>query len=241
MRMLGLSFVVLAALATAEIGNAAVGTVDLSWDQCSPAVVDKSTSAPGVYSAYVSVLGNDMPSTGYEIKILYSDESRTVPDAWQFNPGGCQDPARVQLLHEPPAELAKSCPPYHQGASTSEIEALEYTPPTDPSGWQTTMRIVLAVVYFSGVTASRDLRYFLGGVRFDHSASVAGEGQPGASCGGFETPMCFKLTEAIFVSDGKTIEFERGSPYLTFNGLMTCAAVPARASTWGAIKAQYRD
>ena len=241
MRKLLTGMMILGALATAGTSQAANGTVDLSWDVCSPPVTDKTTTAPGTYMMVASELGNDMFTTGYQIRAIYGDDTQNVPDAWRFDAAGCQGTGFVTLNHLPPAALSKVCPPFQQTAASLQIKDVAFTPPTDPYSVNT-MRIVLANAYPSGVTANPATRYFLISAIFDHTFSVVGAGTPGSTCGGFEKSICIKLSVAEFIdSNGAAQNFGRGNSVLTFNGAAACPAIPTRQQTWGQIKGQYRQ
>lgn len=108
------------------------------------------------------------------------------------------------------------------------------------------MRLVLANSYPNGVSTVDPLtQYHLARFVFDHTNSVVGPGTAGQTCGGLESSMCFQLITAIYVDlNGQEGTFDR--PFhltATMNDaqLTTCAAIPARATTWGQIKNQYRN
>jgi len=87
-------------------------------------------------------------------------------------------------------------------------------------------------------------RYLLGRFGFDLTAAVAGPSDPGNTCGGFEQPMCFKVSHASWL-DPTFIErsfiISSSALAVSFNGPGPCfGAVPARPATWGSIKDQYR-
>jgi hypothetical protein len=240
MRKLLTSLTVLAALACAGVSQATNGTVDLSWDQCSPVIVDKTSTGPGPFTMIASESGLDQALTGYEIRVIYGDANQFVPEAWQFNAAGCQGSGFVTLNQLPPAALSKVCPPLQGAAASLQIKDVAFTPPSDPYA-TTTMRIVLANAFPSGNTPTGG-RYFLMSAVFDHTFSVAGPGTPGSTCGGYETPICFKLSVSTWADINLVLNsFDRGNSVLTFNGGAACAGVPARASTWGSIKGQYRQ
>jgi hypothetical protein len=90
------------------------------------------------------------------------------------------------------------------------------------------------------------IRYHLVRIVLDHTYSTLGPTVPGESCGGFAEPMCFYLTRAEWVTmDIVERNFLVNQEYLTMNdpNFFACfsGTVPARAATWGTIKAQYRD
>jgi len=234
-------------LALADPVSAAVGTALMSWDACTPAVDNKNMTDPGPYSIFVSLLGNDMWTTSYQVRAIYADGNQTVPDAWRFDPEGCQGSNFVTIDHRPPAALSKTCPPMDQYVNSIQIKNVNFTPFTDPYS-TTTMRILLANAYLAGAQAEAATRYFLAGFTFDHASSVAGAGTPTQTCGGFESSMCFKLTVVEVYDESNNGGYpiplgawNTGSRVVTFNGGSACLAIPARATTWGTIKSQYRN
>jgi hypothetical protein len=78
---------------------------------------------------------------------------------------------------------------------------------------------------------------------FDHGSSVGGAGDGTTACGGVERPFCIRLVEASYLdADGNWVAWPIDPAVVSSNAgdVMACAAVPARPSTWGAIKARYR-
>ena len=221
------------------------GTVSFTWDACD-GPLKKSTSAPGIYTAIVSVLGTEILHKGYDLKFVYGDGSQTVPDAWRFDAAGCQGSTFISIDYLASKTIAKTCPSFMQDSPYPlSIKRAEFVPPFEPYA-STLMWVELATSYPEGVQAvDPATRYFLGGLKFDHTYSVVGAGDPPNTCGGLETPMCFSLYEARVVDDtGLEYQFARDPyfPTLTFNddSAVSCGAVPARATTWGQVKAQYR-
>ena len=247
MRKLLTGLMVLAALAFTSTSWAANGTVEMAWNGC-VGVQDITTTAAGQYSLYLSELGNDVPNNAYQVRVIYGDQTQNVPDAWRFDAAGCQGSSFITLDHLAPATVVKTCPSFQGALQSLQIKDCSFTPPVDPYA-TTTMRIVLANSYPAGVTPNPAQRYFLARFLFDHSFSVAGPTNPGVNCGGFDSPICFKLTTATYLDmspQPQEISFDRnvapGAPlFVTFNGGAACSAVPARPATWGAIKGQYRN
>jgi hypothetical protein len=249
MRTLKWGIAALALVACAGTSRASDGIVDLSWNACAPVVQNVSTTTQGQYSIYVSVLGIDMPHEAYEVAFMYGNISQVVPDAWRFDPFGCQTSALVSIDHLAPAADAATCPSFQGAAQSIQIKDVRLVPPGDPSGFPlTNMRVLLDNAYAQRVVvANPATRYFLMRVLFDHSYSGAGPGTPGLYCGGFEQSMCFKLARAYYLDpDGAPHDFGRhggptSTPSLSFNGPAACAgATPAQPSTWGRVKNQYR-
>lgn len=76
-----LTLVLALLLAPAGRSHAADGLVDFSWNACDPVIQDLTSSLPGEFSLYVSVLGIDVPHKAYETTFIYGDAAGLVPDA----------------------------------------------------------------------------------------------------------------------------------------------------------------
>jgi hypothetical protein len=244
-----MGLIVLAAIASASASQAAVGpgTVDLSWNTCAPVVADRDTAITvngvRVVTAYASVLGASTPTSGYEVDFIYGDATANVPDAWNFSPAGCQGTAAVTMSPTPPAALSKSCPAFQQTAAALQIKDVNLVSASQDPYAPNLIRVVFANAFPTGVTPVPTTRYFMASVAFDHTFSVPGPADPAVACGNYETPMCFKMSKAIFIELGTGVEFSysRGNSQLTFGGTSACGGVPARPTTWGKIKGQYRN
>jgi len=232
-------------LACPGIAHASDGIVELSWNACSPIVQDLSTTTPGTYSVYVSVRDFDAAHIGYLVEILYGNTNQTVPDAWRFDPAGCQESTYPPIDFTAPPEVAQACP----SLLTSLVGSINITQiglNLDRPAWPATnMRLVLAIVYRPGSPgADPSKRYFLARIRFDHTKSVVGDSAPWGSCGGLEQSMCFKLGDAQYAGQDDIVRnFGRSTPTptLSFNSVAACVgATPAHATTWGWIRGAYR-
>ena len=218
------------------------GTIDLSWDKCSPVVSDKAIGSGSYAPLLVSVLGHDQPHRAYEFWIAIGDDSNATPDAWRFDDAGCQGPGRITIDHMNSSTVVKTCPSF-QGALAS-VQVKGYLPSPAHLGLPRGMSVVaLANAYSPAnfIEVNPAMRYFLGRILFDHQLSVPGSaGEPG-TCGGVEHGMCLRLIpeRCNWVNEsGQEIRFTIGSGSATANG--GCRAVPAANSTWGQIKGQYR-
>jgi len=233
MRKLLLGLATVGVLAVAGVSQAAVGTVELSWDGCT-GPVDKSTTTPDFYSIFVTVIGHDQPHRAYDVRVLYGNASQEVPDAWRFDIDGCETSAGITQ-----DVTSKLCPAFDQDPDSAAftIRYVRFSPVTD--AYPTTlMQVLLAHVYPSVTTVDPSTRYFLERIRFDLTYAVAGAGSA-TTCGGFEQLMYFKLTYATWLdTNGTEIPFNRSNPppTLTFNG-----STPVQPTTWGSIKSQYRN
>jgi len=240
--------IVASGLAFSAPAMPASGVVAISWDACD-GPVRRSWSGPGPYSIYVSVLGIDEPQKAYDIRVVYGDPSNRVPDAWAFQAGGCQaqlSPTGFVPEYVPPKSVAATCPAFMGTSSPSlQIMDIRTNPPTD-FNTMSLVRCVVANSYPHGVASmDANTRYFLASFTFDHAVSVDGEGTAGSTCGGASTPMCFRLDSASYLDmDGIEKPFDRpgtGYQLITFETKSACSTeIPARLTTWGQIKSQYR-
>jgi len=232
---------VLVVLVVPSRAQGAAGTIDLSWNACSPLVADINPAGPGPISLYASVSGHSDPHEGYEVWGYVGDAKDLLPDAWAFQEGGCQGPSRFRVDHLPPAEVADKCPAFQGDELSLQIKSFHLATPA--SGFPQTMgNFVIANVYPSDggiVNPDPNQRYFLARFLFDHTNSVAGA-STGEQCGGYEQSMCLFLAPARcnYVYQGIESRFTPGQMFVTFRG--ECKSVPANAATWGQIKGQYR-
>jgi hypothetical protein len=223
------------------------GTVDLSWNGCTPVVADRDTTglaaANNTVTIFASVLGANTPTSGYEVDFIYGDATANTPDAWDFSPAGCQGSGAVAMLPTPPAALSKSCPAFQQIAASLQIKDVNKVSASADPYAPNLIRVVFANAFPAGVTPIVTTRYFLASVTFDHTFSVVGPSSPGLTCGNFETAVCFKMSKAIYIENvtGNEFSFLRGNSVLTFGGLTACGGVPVKPTTWGKIKGQYRN
>jgi hypothetical protein len=236
-RILRLTF--LSCLAFAGVSEAAIGTIDLSWDGCT-GPVDKTTTTPGVYSLFITEVGQDQAARAYDVRLVYGNATQEVPDAWRFDAEGCETGAAIQLDF-----ASKVCPSFAQETdSSATIRVVGFVPPSDPYA-TTLMRILFAHAYAPGNPVEPATRHLLERIQFDMNDAVVGAGTA-TTCGGFEQAICFALTYATFLDlDRNEVPFNRARTPLTvsFDGpIATCpGVVPVRAETWGSIKSQYRQ
>jgi len=234
---------ILTALLCAAAPAGAAGVVSLAWDGCTGPVT--RTVLPGSQPAlYASVIGHSEAHTGYQVNFEISEDCAghptSFPDAWRFDTGGCQPAGALHFDWLAPAEVAATCPSFRPPSVSAYLFNNYYYDAT-------TGRATLAVasVYFDGVaSADPGQRYFLARIVFDQGNGIVGPSAAGF-CGGLETPLCFKTTDLIWLNsagDGST--WQTDTPCLTVNdpaGTSGCnLPTPAHATTWGAIRGQYR-
>ena len=237
-----LALAVLAAIALADPAEASpgVGVVSIAVDGCTGPF--ERTVLPGEsLSIFASVIGHSQASTAYQVSLVYGVQPGTpLLDAWRFDAAGCQGPGRLTMDHLTPS--GKACPNFFGAAATEQTKVIDYNPATGTASTQ------IAVRLNAGSNAPNPAqRYFLGRWRFDHAASVEGPGTPGVSCGGLEQPICFFSRSASWTGEnGVEQPWVRGTEFVAAQGHPNCPCaadpcpVPARNSTWGAIKGQYR-
>ena len=224
-------------LGLAPLAHAA-GIIDLSWNACSPIVVDRSMSADGANHLYVSVLGQDEAHRGYQWFVVIHDASGSVPDAWRFDDGGCQPPGRVAIEHLWP-DMTQSCPAFQGGLASTQTRGYQSVALGVPG---LPMVAFLTNSYPEGQSSVDPAkRYALGRIVFDHSSSVPGAATTPGTCGGLDEPMCLALEPTLtgwVDMDGTSRAWTIGNGAVTVRG--GCEPVPVAPTTWGTIKAQYR-
>jgi len=263
MRKLLSGLTVLAVLAFAGTSFAAPGTVQMSWNGCNTTPVTDLAFTAGQAAPlplYVFVTNQSDNALSYQVKILFGNSAtKTVPDAWRFDPIGCQMSAFVTLNHQPPAAVAKSCLSFQDAGgphASLQIKDVNFAPVS--SGYATTLLLAQVANAFpnnnAGNTVNPAAKYFLMDAEFNQSASIVGPTvDPAVACGQAEVPVCFNLASATYIiADGSGTEI----PFV-FHGNATgdwataheasvasvpsCQATPAAARTWGSIKSQYRN
>lgn len=242
MRRLLTTLVVLASLGLAGSSHAQV-TMDLSWDNCAPVVVDKVPTA-GPTTFYASAIGQTVAHKAYQVWWLVGDANKTLPDAWRFDAAGCNG-GFYTFSAQPPTALSKTCPGFVPIATQQFTIPLFQLSPAG-LGYPTTLgNGFLAVSYPSGSTnANPAQRYHLAQFLLDFTFAVNGPTNPGVDCGGFETPMCINtVRQRASWLDSNDVEtlFNIGNAFLTVHSVSGCPAIPARPATWGEIKGQYRN
>lgn len=237
--------------------------IDLSWDACSPIKHDRVLPG-GATLSHLFVLGTGItgPTAAYQFRVFMGSDMGSnafgtcspinVPDAWRFDAAGCQGPSLYSV-----STVSKTCPTLSGTSTPLKTINLSYDP---ISGQQV---LIVALVYSNEPQpADPNVTYQLAHIQFDHTFAVQGAGDPPNTCGGFEKPMCFTLWGGYNVhgdclpanmvehgsyvrSDGTEVPFGGGpDDVATFRidaGIQACnLATPARPTTWGAIRAQYR-
>jgi hypothetical protein len=219
--------------ALAAPGHADDGLVNMTWNGCA-GPLDVTPAPADTLSLYLTVSGMNGGHKGYDVRFTYGNSAQQVPDAWRFDPNGCEGSSRVRQ----DVSLPGTCPAFYQaGTHNLQIRQVDFSPPSDPYA-TTLMRVLLASVYDPVTAVNPGETYLLERVRFDLSHAVPGSGSGPLACGGLEQMMAFTLTSATYLDlNGIELNFGRARNPLT---VTVNTVVPARPTTWGSIKGQYR-
>lgn len=251
MRKMLTGMAVLAALAVASSSHAAPGTIAMSWTGCNVPVVTDLTVADGSTNAklFCYVTGMSDPTKSYQLQLLYGDANKTVPDAWRFDPVGCQGSSFVIINHLAPSSVVKTCATFQGPVASVQVKDVGFSPVANPYP-TTLMRISLADLYGDTPNApSAGTKYFVMDTEFDETFGTAAP-TAGSNCGGLGAKLCFNLNSATYIiADGSDAElpfvFHGGADgdWATANGGGTggCQNTPVVAKTWGSIKSQYHN
>jgi len=208
---------------------------------CVGSPFDVSLSPGASIRVNLAMTGVNVPTRGYRASFeLLPQDGLAFPDAWRFDADGCQASAWRGTDYLPPPVETGCRSLAWQAIIGSAVTTCAFDPETRK------LRIDLAVEFTSAAAPDPRLAYLVGSVPFDHFASVVGTAGAPESCGGLERAVCIHLlTLAIEDGDGNWIEAARPTSVLTVNaatlgGPAACAAVPARAATWGAVRVLYR-
>jgi hypothetical protein len=227
-------------LAAAASTASAVPAVRMSWDNCTPLVINRDIVPGTVVGLVGSVAGQDMGHQGYEVWLLLGGGG-PIADAWRFDSDGCQTPAGITLEHIAPSAIGKTCPSFQGLLASVQVKTYDYDPSTGKA------RCVVANAYPAGIpNPNPATRYFLMRALFDHTFSVDGPGSPGETCGGLERGVCVHVTRANWLDlTGVTLPFALENEFVTSrdpaNDTRCPGATPVESKTWGQIKDTYRN
>jgi hypothetical protein len=228
----------LACLLTFQGFAQAEPTIRGSWQlSCGPSVVETTLGAGGWLRLNFSQGGADSVARIYRLAIeISAPGSGSFPDAWRFDAAGCQGPFALDFATWIPTPI-KTCPsnmpagPYSIGYGVTMDEA------------DGRLRIEFHREHLQPGPISGSIDRLLLGLLFSHERSVPGVAPDADHCGDVDRGMCIQLVESTHESfSGHQMPHTRLNTTYVVNaggGGGTCGAVPARATTWGQIKAQY--
>jgi len=177
----------------------------------------------------VGVTGLAEPFTAYAFDLeIAAQDGQPLPDAWRYDAQGCRGSSSVLWKTHP--SPGSPCG-WLYDMSSSPVPATTIT-------WDGA-RLHLSYLLEAGTPADP----FPAGEFF---VAIVGLPLPADGCAGADDPTCFLLRSLRFRRpDGSWFEAERPIAVITLNaasldGPAACAAVPARAASWGEVKGAYR-
>ena len=173
------------------------GIVSMSFDDCTGPVT-KAVLPGSQVDLYVSLIGQSEAHEAYQVALVLathmpsdSGSFAPFPDAWRFEPTGCQGSSFLVLTPNPPAALSKGCPSF---GPTPQVSSSDFY--FDP--FFRVARITVANSY-NGRSADPGTRYHLAHLGFNQLYGVNGAGTPGATCGNLEQPMTIYIHSASWI------------------------------------------
>lgn len=219
-------------------------SVNIAWDGCT-GPSDKAILPGTSVAIFASVLGQTQTAKSYQVQLKLATGVGALPDAWRFDAIGCQTAAGITIDHL--TGSSKACPAF-MGAVTPNFQLKDYTYNAGTGVAET----FLANAYPAGgagnpAATNPAQRYFLARWTFDHTYSVNGPSTPGETCGGLESAICqasvsLSNNAASWVNtNDQEVAWAFQNQFVTTNGHTGCpGATPAKATTWGNIKDQYK-
>ncbi len=208
--------------------------------RCTPSSLDLELT-PDVmtfthFTMYVS--GQEPPVGSYTIATtIRAADGGALPDAWRFDAGGCQPANYYELSTFFIVDPVLICP-FLGGGTTwgPHQKTIAHDPITG------TLRLTTTMTYNMEMTPRDPARsYLIAHLYVDHTSSVNGSATVPGTCGGVERGVCIAIEGAWTDLAGVEHAWPAATPYVTVNAPgAACSAVPAAATTWGAIKGQYR-
>jgi hypothetical protein len=238
----------------------AVPSASIRWGTC-PAFQGVHRYDPTSTGETITVTSTGLAGAiqNFRVTIWISAVGSQVPDAWRFDPGGCQD-GRLALSQSASA----SCPAL-RGTRAVEFPRVDYlTYP--PGGWVWARESIQYGVAFDPIVADPTKTYTLARLDIDHSDAILGGLRVAGNCNCLERPLCISLYQVAY-EDGNGVEHQvpldfegihwndpfnflscPGGPDLCAPACVwgpdtTCVAsnpTPAAWRSWGRVKAGYR-
>lgn len=220
--------------------------INLSWDDCGSHGVSSKTFAcdSNAGSAFV-LFGSFVPPagttaiTGEEIVLDIGSVSAVLPSWWSFQyPGMCRQYGAAANTYFPVGPF--SCADYWTGQAQGGIAS--YIMNYSGLACRARMRLVFAVPGSSAGPLDPELEYYAFRLSISRAKSVGA-----GACEGCADPVTLwlleiKITQPVGLGDYRLWGSLEGSltTWQGKNPYASCLFVPARNTTWGAIKAQYR-
>ena len=250
------------------------GSISISWDRPAgpgqPPITWRTFDGPGPVDVYVTVNGMSSPIQAQEVLLVMSTNPfcafnrDTIPDAWRFDEGGCQE-GRSCFTGKGLRELLGGQPLEPGYLSISDVAG---------SPDLQTIRFVLAERYPAVMHPDPTKSYTLLHLRFDHGFSVAGPGT-GTGCGHADDEVYLALRRTAYVEAVGNYEIQwpwandwigsKGASHARARGVLCTQSempppsllgrfgdtiqsaldpcdlpVPTDATSWGRLKSVYR-
>jgi hypothetical protein len=241
-------------VATCPAPGRAAG-VCLAWTQCygdggvqlRTFACNTNAGSNRLVASYVAPAGITQ-LTGNEVTIDFDAGSTFLPLWWQFrNTGVCRQNALTVNVTQDAAWTV--CQDYWMGQALAGIGSYDigFDAPN-----RARLRIAVAVAQVNAGPLEAGQEYFSTNVLVSNIKTV---GTPSNSCAGCATPLCITLSSIKLTQpNGVTTTLQQpaypaGYPvgprfsHIVFwqsLGGTNCFVVPARATTWGAVKSLYR-
>jgi hypothetical protein len=238
----------------------AVPSASIRWGSC-PAFQGVNRYDPTSTSQTITVTGTGFSGTIRNIRCtirIWAGGSQ-VPDAWRFDPAGCQG-GRLAL-----SQSASATCPALRGTHAVEFSRVDYLA-YQPGGWVVAYESIHYGVAFDPIVADPTTTYTIARLDIDHSNAILGGERLAGSCNCLERPLCISLftvdyedgagvdhrvswnIEAIHWNDPANILACPSGPDLctpecVWGSDTTCVAsdpTPAAWHSWGRVKAGYR-
>jgi hypothetical protein len=228
--------VLLAVACRADSVAAQVGATSVWWDACAASATPAANSnkvwaGPIIYRQVLSATGADNICKGWDISIqIETIANASFPDAWRFDPVGCND---SQLSFTTLPVSLSLCPSFQGSQPISICQYWFNTAPAGPN--QALLRAQSIFMPFDPVAAKE---YTVFQLRYDLAFAELGPGNSPFTCGGAETGLSFRVVEQkLLEGDDEIVDWPVAHDRITWMGADPVPTVP---STWGRIKATYR-
>jgi len=251
----------LAVVALTCPGVALAQNAHLSWHGCTTSeAFDIEPYTPTDHVLTVLIDGVDGDFEGIDVTIGVYDYctpgGQFIPKAWQFQPGGC----REGLLTIARPASVDGCPGLVPGSGFT-LDAVTTDKVTRYLGMDAFATVPALLIHVRTAFPMRHLvagqRYVVAQVTIPMAGTTSGPDPSGEACGcggagrvlaiesakldGGTPFQLFPVTEAFWVDFVRCAVSPKGPPALDGEpDPPSCLVTPARAQSWGAVKAGYR-
>ena len=223
--------------------------------------IEPYSAADHVLTVSITGVDGDVYGVDFTIAIVdpCSPEGQFIPQAWRFDPAGCQAGA---LRITRPASV-DGCPGLPPGSGTPTLEAVTtemiggFLFPPDNSVIKSPAVLVHFAQIFPTVHFTAGQRYVAAQITFPMGQTVAGADPEGVKCGCAAAPRLLTVIKGgITTSLGDIpsgtgnavywVDFvgcaiaPKGPPATDTGSDPACLTTASRSTSWGAIKSQYR-